>query len=511
MVAIRTAILKLKNSPELSDLIGNLESQQRLAYNWAVDQLNRQPALPARTSQKKGLTDTLSSRCGRVRQGNPAKWWGPFHIHQAGYEQAHLANERFAADRAARLARIAAAEAKGEVPKRRDIRPHRRTLSQRARKNGQSLTINSHHHLTIAGPRIFYIKGLSKTGRNLPVETLSDLPERVLSIRFVEIGHSAKRPFRQRRYCLHVSAAFSDPAPAPLETIDLSDIIGLDDGVKRRWSTSGVRGHYDFAEPYPDRNIRKIRSKLAGQPKRSKRRRKIERREREKNRRRQAERARQFQHHAIALIRDNQPKAIAIEDKSYKGMMASAKGTAESPGKKVRAKAGLNRSLADAALSDLGKILKSQADKAGVLLSAVPAPGSSKTCSRCGCRHKKNREIQAVFQCRECRWRMNADINAAFILRNRLHYRIQTAAWGYTPWRDEAPTGWSNQPSRYGQMALMLSTAAQNALKPGGTATRGKTAPGLVSSRPDGVGGHPRPSRSTEGVKTPCASLLFDG
>ena len=141
-MTIRTVILRLRNKPALSRLIGELQSQQRLAYNWGVDQLNWQPGLEMRTVARLGYTNTLSSRFGPVRKAAPARWWVPRYIHQDGYEKAYLANERFAQDRTERLGRIADAQAKGEEPRARDIRPHRPTLKHRRRKGGRSLAIS---------------------------------------------------------------------------------------------------------------------------------------------------------------------------------------------------------------------------------------------------------------------------------------------------------------------------------------------------------------------------------
>ena len=370
---VRTEILRLWNNPEISRLIGELAGQQRLAYNWAVDVLNREPRLPARTGKK--TPDSLSGRCGAIRRANPTRWNAPFFIHQAGYEQAHLANERFAKDRADRMARVEAAETDGETPKRRDVRPHRRTLAHRRRKEQRSLTVNSHYHIyrfcvcgyrynptsvrrcgkcgsTELDRRRFALKGHLDT----TFEARSDLPDNVRSIRFVETGkHRTNAPLAARRYCLHVSAEYPDPAPPDLSAAELDDIIGLDDGVKNRWTTSDGQ-HYQFAEPYPRRNLPQIRQHLAHKPKRSRRRRKIERRELERSRRRNAERARQFNHHARHILSVNRPAAVAIENKRVSNMTRSAKGTAENPGRQVKAKSSLNRSLQDAMLKELFRL-----------------------------------------------------------------------------------------------------------------------------------------------------------
>ena len=505
-MTVRTEILRLRNTPERSRLIGELISQQRLAYNWGVDQLNRQPGLEKRTSASKGHTDTLSSRFSRdkkrtisVGRGRkrkeitPAHWKALAYIHQDGYEKAHLANERFRLDREARLQRIKDAEDKGEEPRPRDIRPHRRTLKHRRRKNVQSLTVNSHHNLRwvcacgIVRPyksewckrcgssdldtRKLVLKGYT----DVVIETVTDLPENVRSVRFVEIGeHRPNAPLADRRYCLHVSAQFVDPPQPNVDrpdkdnyvAISRADVVGLDDGAadarKRRRTAEGQRIHWFFdtghsyahQERYPKRKVADEQRAIARKQQNSRRKRRAERQRLERNRIREAERRRQFNHHAIDLIKTAHPTVIAIENKSIKPMMSSAKGNVDNPGQKVRQKAGLNRTLAAAGLSGLQAILASQCQKAGVLLQPVHHQGSSRTCSQCGHRHKNNRESQAVFLCRRCKYQGDADFNAAEVLGNRLWCQIRERLDGEMPPVEDYPTGWRKQPSRLGQQRL---------------------------------------------------------
>ena len=496
-MSIRTDILRLRNTPELSRLIGELGSQQRLAYNWGVDQLNRQPRLEMRTVTRLGHTDTLSSRFGPVRKADRTRWWAPRYIHQDGYEKAHLANERFAQDRSARLDRIADAKAKGEEPRARDTRPHRRKLAHRRRKTGHSLTINSHHHLRwicicgqVRPPKNEWCKHCGCADFDLRkfalagyvdkvFETVTDLPSDIRSVRFVEVGpHRPNSPLASRRYCLHVSAEFNDPVQPNVHRPDKdgfvemtrADIVGLDDGsAKRRYTRGGERIHwffdtgqfYSHRERYPKRKKSSEQRAIARKQKNSRRRRRAERQGLERNRIREAERRRQFNHHAIDLIRTARPTVIAIENKSIKPMMSSAKGNIDNPGRRVRQKAGLNRTLAEAGLSGLGSILSSQCQKAGVRLEGVHAPGSSQTCSRCGKRRKDNRESQAVFLCRHCRYRGDADFNAAEILGNRLWCRIRERLDGEMPPVEDFPTGWQEQPSQRGQQRLFALNRVQ--------------------------------------------------
>ncbi|MYA03534.1 MAG: IS200/IS605 family element transposase accessory protein TnpB, partial [Caldilineaceae bacterium SB0664_bin_22] len=100
---------------------------------------------------------------------------------------------------------------------------------------------------------------------------------------------------------------------------------------------------------------------------------------------------------------------VVVEDLNTKGMTKSAKGTVEKPGRQVKQKSGLNRSIL---ASGWGSWERKLAYKAGELRKVNPAY-TSQTCSRCGHVDKSNRPSQAVFACGACGFRANADHNAA--------------------------------------------------------------------------------------------------
>ncbi len=144
-------------------------------------------------------------------------------------------------------------------------------------------------------------------------------------------------------------------------------------------------------------------------------------------------------------------------------------------GKGRRQKAGLNKALANISLSENKQILVNQSLKRGIHVIPVPAPGTSQTCPRCGHRHRKNRESQASFRCRNCGWTGNADHLASVIIRNRSYVRTTQRIHGYTPSADIAPTGWREQPSGQGQPALL--PLAQSTPKPKRIATKPSRSP----------------------------------
>ncbi|GLY82504.1 transposase [Actinoallomurus iriomotensis] len=101
---------------------------------------------------------------------------------------------------------------------------------------------------------------------------------------------------------------------------------------------------------------------------------------------------------------------IRIEDLKIKNMVRSARGTMAAPGKNLRAKAGLNRSIHAAAWSRPATRLEHKA--AGRVEKINPAH-TSQTCHACGHCAADNRESQAVFRCRACGHVDHADVNAA--------------------------------------------------------------------------------------------------
>jgi len=104
---------------------------------------------------------------------------------------------------------------------------------------------------------------------------------------------------------------------------------------------------------------------------------------------------------------------IAIEDLAVKSMTASASGTVEAPGKNVRAKAGLNRTILRNGWSMARGMLEYKAAWSGVMLVAVPPAYTSQACSACGFTDAGNRPSQARFVCLACGHAEHADRNAA--------------------------------------------------------------------------------------------------
>ena len=104
---------------------------------------------------------------------------------------------------------------------------------------------------------------------------------------------------------------------------------------------------------------------------------------------------------------------IALEDLRVAAMSASARGTADKPGSRVRQKAGLNRSILDAAWSEFRRQLQYKTAAVGGEVIAVNPAFTSQRCAACGHTESANRKTQSSFVCLACGHADNADVNAA--------------------------------------------------------------------------------------------------
>ena len=128
---------------------------------------------------------------------------------------------------------------------------------------------------------------------------------------------------------------------------------------------------------------------------------------------------------------------IALEDLKITNMVRSAKGTAAHPGKNVRAKSGLNRSIQSQSWGLVRSRLeqKALAATSPVEVVVVSARNTSRQCQQCGSIAKENRKSQAVFRCLTCGHQAHADVNAA---KNILAAGLAVTGRGGTPHREES-------------------------------------------------------------------------
>jgi putative transposase len=107
---------------------------------------------------------------------------------------------------------------------------------------------------------------------------------------------------------------------------------------------------------------------------------------------------------------------LVLEDLDVRNMSASAKGTISNPGKNVKRKSALNRSILDQGWYELRRQIEYKMSWRGGQVLFVHPAGTSRTCSCCGHVSPENRPSQALFYCVKCGHTENADVNAAKVI-----------------------------------------------------------------------------------------------
>ena len=255
-----------------------------------------------------------------------------------------------------------------------------------------------------------------------------------------------------RRYSIHIRVRVSQPIrdytsiivnwtkrtlvftndPLPIRRERTGAVVGLDRGCAHTLATSDNR-FIDLPKARLDRIDREIRRRQKAQTRRVNMSGKTVREYRrnpshayERTAREisqlyvKAHRIRDDWQHKTTTSLVKQYDVIVLEDLNLQGMSrkVKAKPDPDRPGAYLHngqsAKRGLNRSLRSAALGGIASKLEYKTRLTGQNRLVLVNPAyTSQTCSKCGYRTKENRESQAVFECKRCHTRMNADLNAA--------------------------------------------------------------------------------------------------
>lgn len=125
--------------------------------------------------------------------------------------------------------------------------------------------------------------------------------------------------------------------------------------------------------------------------------------------------------HKITTTLSKNHALVCIEDLQVRNMSKSSKGTSEQPGKMVKQKSGLNRSILDQGWGEFRRQLDYKLSWNGGLLLAVPPHNTSQTCPCCHHVSKDNRKTQAKFLCVVCGYENNADVVGALNVLERGH------------------------------------------------------------------------------------------
>ena len=117
--------------------------------------------------------------------------------------------------------------------------------------------------------------------------------------------------------------------------------------------------------------------------------------------------------HKVTTTVSKNHAMIVIEDLKVSNMSKSAAGTVSLPGRNVRAKSGLNRSILDQGWYEMRRQLEYKQLWRGGQVLAVPPAYTSQRCACCGHTAKENRLSQSKFRCQVCGYTANADVNGA--------------------------------------------------------------------------------------------------
>ena len=235
--------------------------------------------------------------------------------------------------------------------------------------------------------------------------------------------------------------------------------VGMDAGITLRYALSD--GHF-----VPGRRLDRTRLERLQQ--------RLSRAKRGSNNRRKAQRAvarewqrvtdsdTNWQHRAsTALVKEYD--LIAVEDLNIDNMRRSARGTMETPGRNVSAKAGLNRSIGEQAWGRFVQMLTYKAESAGKRLVRVPPQDTSRTCPACGVIDAASRLAQSKFICVDCGYAANADLVGAT---NVLHRGL--AMLGLEPGGISITRKGSRLGARGKTLSARKGTSAQNTAAPAG-------------------------------------------
>ena len=132
---------------------------------------------------------------------------------------------------------------------------------------------------------------------------------------------------------------------------------------------------------------------------------------------------RDYLHKTTTTISQNHAM-VCIEDLQVRNLSRSAAGRADAPGKNVRAKPGLNRSILDQGWFEFRRQLDYKLAWNGGWLVAVPPHNTSRTCPCCGHVSADNRQTQAQFRCVGCGFEEHADVVGAINVLRAGHARF---------------------------------------------------------------------------------------
>lgn len=218
-------------------------------------------------------------------------------------------------------------------------------------------------------------------------------------------------------------AHFSSMSAAELEPVTL----GADRGTVIPLKTSDEES-YDFSEIQKQRLRRKEINRKRYE-------RRMARRQKDSKRRQRAAQKiaayhayvgnvrQDFAHKTSRKLVDSDKQVFVFEDLPIKNMTKAPAPKQDENGKYIKngaaAKAGLNKAILNSAWGKVKQFTTYKAHRQGKLVIVIPPQGTSQECSACQHTHPDNRRTQAEFVCTRCGLTINADYNAALVIKRR--------------------------------------------------------------------------------------------
>jgi putative transposase len=275
-------------------------------------------------------------------------------------------------------------------------RYHRRGRKNSCRFTTGVIRVDDRRHVTL--PRLGRLRTLE--GTDALLDRLDAGTARILSATVSQDAH-------------HWFCSFTCVVERDVPTNRHEDVVGVDLGVTRLAALS--TGEISLGGHALARSLRRLgrlsRSVARGKKGSARRRRATSRLARAHAR---VANLRRDHLHKLTTKLAKSHGRVVIEDLNVKGMMRSGSGTAQRPGRRVRAKSGLNRALADAALGEVRRMLEYKCLWYGSRLVVAPRffP-SSQRCSGCGAIREDLRLRDRTYVCGRCGLVIDRDLNAA--------------------------------------------------------------------------------------------------
>lgn len=130
-----------------------------------------------------------------------------------------------------------------------------------------------------------------------------------------------------------------------------------------------------------------------------------------------------FAHKTSRKLVNSDKRVFVFEDLPIRNMTKTPAPKQDESGKYIEngaaAKSGLNKAILNSAWGKIKEFTAYKALRRGKLVIVVPPQGTSQECSACRHTHPDNRRTRAEFVCTRCGLAIDADYNAALVIKRR--------------------------------------------------------------------------------------------